>query len=261
MIRTPSISDVNRMNKDDLKKTLKELINNLKEERESVRGDVLADEDTNIGQLLSAVLSEVKELRQEKQNLKQQIVEIRQENKALTDAVWQHQRFLESLDAEKRNTNLIVTGVPEDTNITTPGTSGAPAIVADQDDTKVSLILQKIGQKDAVNIVKVVRLGNKTNRVGTRPRPIKIVTSTPQERKKILEASKKLKNEDGIFKKIYLNKDIHPLIRKELNRIRWVEKQEKGKPENAGRTVKYDHESRCVTVDDLVVDRFKPMFF
>ena len=95
----------------------------------------------------------------------------------------------------------------------------------------------------------------------TRPRPIKIVTSTPQERKKILEASKKLKNEDGIFKKIYLNKDIHPLIRKELNRIRWVEKQEKGKPENAGRTVKYDHESRCVTVDDLVVDRFKPMFF
>ena len=155
-----------------------------------MRGDVLADEDAYIGQLLSAVLSEVKELRQEKQNLKQQIVEIRQENKALTDAVWQHQRFLESLDAEKQNTNLIVTGVPENTNITTPGTAGAPSIVADQDDTKVSLILQKIGQKDAVNIVKVVRLRNKTNRVGTHPRPIKIVTSTPQERKKIFEASK-----------------------------------------------------------------------
>ena len=51
------------------------------------------------------------------------------------------------------------------------------------------------------------------------------------------------------------------MVRKELNLIRKVEKEEKGKPENQGHSVRYDHESRCVFVDDILIDRFKPMFF
>ena len=35
----------------------------------------------------------------------------------------------------------------------------------------------------------------------------------------------------------------------------------KQKPENQGRQVKYNHETRCVTVDGIIVDGFKPAFF
>ena len=53
----------------------------------------------------------------------------------------------------------------------------------------------------------------------------------------------------------------NPAVRKEQNRIRFVEREERQKPENQGRDVKYDFESRCLLVDGIVVDRFKPSFF
>ena len=152
--------------------------------------------------------------------MKEEVDSLKEEDQHLSDAVFQHQRFLESLDAEKRNKNLIVLEVAEDTNLTVPGTGGAPAVVADQDQTKVSLLLRKICHKEDINIVEITHLGKKSSRPNARPRPIKVVTSTPQERKAIIADAKKLKDAGAIFNKIYINKDIHPLVRKELNRIR-----------------------------------------
>ena len=63
------------------------------------------------------------------------------------------------------------------------------------------------------------------------------------------------------IKKIYINKDIHPKVHKELGRLRAVVNDEKRKPENAGRKVEYDHFNRVVKVDGIIVDRFKPSFF
>ena len=60
---------------------------------------------------------------------------------------------------------------------------------------------------------------------------------------------------------MFILKDAHPLVRRELNRIRAVERAEKQKPENQGRQVEYNGESRCLYVDGVVVDRFKPAFF
>ena len=82
-----------------------------------------------------------------------------------------------------------------------------------------------------------------------------------EERKRVIDDAKKLKNVDGRFKKIFIKKDIHPAVRKEQNRIRFVEREERQKPENQGRDVKYDFESRCLLVDGIIVDRFKPSFF
>ena len=54
---------------------------------------------------------------------------------------------------------------------------------------------------------------------------------------------------------------MHPGVRREFNRLRLSEKTEKDKPENEGRTVEYDHATRTVTVDGVVVDRFRSSFF
>ena len=103
-----------------------------------------------------------------------------------------------------------------------PGTGGAPAVVADQDQTKVSILLQKIGHKEDINVVEITRLGKKINRPNARP------TCRIIERKAIIADARKLKDAGAIFNKIYINKDIHALVRKELNRIRKVETRKSG---------------------------------
>lgn len=61
--------------------------------------------------------------------------------------------------------------------------------------------------------------------------------------------------------KVYLKKDTHPGIRREMKRLRDVEKREKEKPENQGRNVWYDWKERNVTVDNLIIDTYRPTFF
>ena len=80
-------------------------------------------------------------------------------------------------------------------------------------------------------------------------------------RKRILQNTSKLKHAGNTFQRIYVKKDIHPAVRKELNRMHLAEREEERKPENQGREVKYDPATRCLTVDGMVVDRFKPTFF
>ena len=54
---------------------------------------------------------------------------------------------------------------------------------------------------------------------------------------------------------------MHPGIRKEFARLKESEKTEKQKPENQGKQVVYDHSTRQVKVDGIVVDQFQPTFF
>ena len=77
----------------------------------------------------------------------------------------------------------------------------------------------------------------------------------------MLNHAKDLKNAGNGFTKIFIKKDIHPIVRKELNRMKSAEYNEKRKPENVARTVKYDPETRCLSVDGIVVDRFRMCFF
>ena len=123
------------------------------------------------------------------------------------------------------------------------------------------MIFKKIGLDINTEAVEVIRLGRKQTGPTARPRAVKVITSNPQQRKQVLDHSKNLKEAGNAFKKIYIKKDIHPVVRKELNRLKSLEYEEKQKPENTGRTVKYDHVQRCVTVDDIVIDRFNMAFF
>lgn len=58
-----------------------------------------------------------------------------------------------------------------------------------------------------------------------------------------------------------MKKDVHPLVRKEFNRLRDVEKREKEKPENQEYDVHYNAIRREVIVNGREVDRFRPACF
>lgn len=273
MSRRPSVTEINAMKRDQLQKCLKELIKDLDEEKQVKHPNPLGDEDAaTITQLLTSVLAEVKELRKEKRDLGQEVAKLKQENAALlndvkalksdkifiTEAVHQHQRFLEAIDGEKRAQNLIITGIPEETPLS-DGTEEAED--ATTDDEKVSMVLKQIGHEEDVQVIEVSRLGKRRQGPESRPRPLKVVTENPAQRKRVITDAKKLKEAADCFKSIYIKKDVHPIVRRELNRIRQVERDEKRKAENQGRDVRYDYETRCLLVDGIVVDRFKPAFF
>ncbi len=167
----------------------------------------------------------------------------------LTEALMQHQKYIEGMEARQRSGSVIMSGVPEQDLVVDGDT-------ARSDDEKCAAVLKKIGQ-DNVGVKSVVRLG----KPGNRSRIMKVALVNPNQRKDILEAAKTLKNAGGTFKHIYIRKDVHPMVQREFNRLRQVERAEKEKPENVGRNVRYDATNRAVYVDDKIVDQFKAQFF
>ena len=192
---------------------------------------------------------------QDKEAMKSQIKDLRRDNEKLSETLAHHQRMLETLEAEKRAANLIVTGLPEESM------EGAAT-----DADKVRQVLTAINQQN-VAVRSVERLGtlraDGEQRPGSRPyrRPIKIVLANSSDRPAVLENAKRLKEGDARFRNVYIKKDVHPLVRKELNRLREVTRREKEKPENQGRNVKFDYKERKVYVDDVVVDFFHSSSF
>ena len=94
-----------------------------------------------------------------------------------------------------------------------------------------------------------------------RSRALKIVLARAKDQKQVLDKAKKLKEAGDMFAKVFVKRDMHTLVRKEINRLRQAEKAEKEKPENISRTVVYDQNMRTLSVDNVIIDRFQPMFF
>lgn len=234
-----SAKEIEKLNKTQLTQALKTVVSNTSQQNPS---DKKLD-DILIG--INNIREEFQEFKTDKQALRQELENVKQENAELREALMHHQRYLESLEAEKRSSNIIVTGVKEQNDI-------------GKDSTEVAKILEEIGV-EGVEFKTVTRIG-KVHPGQTRPRALKITLADPTKRKSILEKAKGLKDIES-YSKVYINKDIHPLVHKELSRLRSVTHTEKEKPENVGKNVAYDHERRVVTVDGTIVDRFKPAFF
>lgn len=240
MAHRPSIAEINAMKKDDLKKTLIDLLEGLSTGNNGEDG---AD-DTRA--MLRTILDEVKKSNVERDKINEEIKSLKKTNETLCETLAQQQRYLESVDAERRACNLIITGVDEGSDL------------GHTDEEKVNLILRTVGHEN-VTTTYIGRLGaaaaNRTRR------PIKVVVGSARERNGILKDASKLKNAGDTFSRIYIKKDLHPGVRREIIRIKEAEKREREKPENAGRDVRYDRESRTLTIDGQVVDRFSPAFF
>ena len=246
-VKRMSPAEVKKLNKDQLQFALRTLMGESSEDTAAGPAVIqMTRIETKIDNLLEKWSKEKEELRNE-------IKGLRKEKEKISETLAQHQKMLEMLEADRRASNVIMTGVSEE-----------QIGDADTDTKKVQLILTTIGQP-GVQVKNVERLGKPTQdqRQSTggnsRPyrRPLKVVLKDPGARKDVLECARKLKDSDDQLKTVYIKKDVHPLVRKELNRLRDVTKTEKERPENQGKNVRYDFKERKVYVGDVVVDSFQ----
>ena len=194
--------------------------------------------------------------------LQGKVAALEHDNRNLSQALEQQQRFMESVDTEQRKHNLIITGVSE-----VQGMKSGQGTEATTDAEKINLILGRIDHRD-VAIDHVQRLGKppvidqlNTSSRPPRPRPLKVVLRTALDRRAILADTKKLKSAGPDLASVYVKKDIHPGVQREVRRLKNTVKTEREKAENTGRDIQYDWKNRCVTVDNMIVDSFQPSFF
>ena len=92
-------------------------------------------------------------------------------NNTMSESLQQQQRYLESVDFDRRRHNLIITGITENTPI--PSSNGEPA---NTDEEKIATIMEYIG-KPEIEITSIDRLGSSTATAPDRrprARPIKV---------------------------------------------------------------------------------------
>jgi Zn-dependent M32 family carboxypeptidase len=208
-IQKLSVAEINQMNKETLKSTLKEILSNLAVEQDKNSNE---DDDGCIKLMLQQVLDEVKAIRAERipiidsmTDIQEKIVaqdkeinELKSCHSNLSKTVEYHQRMLEQVDAKQRECNVIVMGLKEDVPL-----DGALA-----DDEKCNKIFEQI----EVNIgFQVKRLGKQ----GEYPRPLLVITKSPDDRAQLIDNAKKLKEAGEDYKNVYIKKDLHPAVRKE----------------------------------------------
>ena len=194
------------------------------------------------------ILDELKDL---KETSKQNDDEIKRLNTMVNNQskiIECQQRFLESIDYDRRCCDLIVLGLDE-------------TRASDKD--QFTRILRVIDVKpEDVKVHNIERLGKIDEDDGNnrpRRRPIKVTVDSRAVRNSILKNASKLKDQDddSPFKRVYLKADVHPEIRKEEKRLYEIFKAEKLKPENADVDVLFDRKKRVVTVNGDEVDSFK----
>lgn len=209
---------------------------------------------------LEIELQDIKKREQEGHTQTPTVVDSKKQLDTLTDIVTQQQKYLEHLENSKRAKNLIIFGLPEK-NMDVELPLNGEVITYHDDASKINSVLRSLG-KPSAEIESIQRLGTIPNEDSNeRNRPVLISLKTTSERNDILKVAKDLKTGPKEFRKIYLKKDVHPAVRREYNRLRQVEKEERGKPENEGKTVEYIKETREIKVDGIAVDSFQPQLF
>ena len=108
------MSDINAMKKTDLVSLVKSLMADPDSDGGIERAAGNSETaDGSVMDMLQQILAEVKGLKDERFVIRQELQSLQKNNDFLSSAVMQHQRFLESLDAERRRQNMIVTGISE----------------------------------------------------------------------------------------------------------------------------------------------------
>ena len=136
-----------------------------------------------------------------------------------------HQRYLDQVDLQKRETNIIITGLKEEATA--------------NDNQRVNDILAVV-ECSTVKPVKVMRIGKK-NEDSERSRPLLVVTDSITSKKKILSNKSKLKSGREDLKSVYIKADEPLCVRNEWKRLKEVLKNEKNAPTNVACNVKIDY--------------------
>ena len=146
--------------------------------------------------------------------------------KTLTSIVINQQRSLSQIDYKKRRTNII-SGLTE-INLTING------IVYNAEEDKITKIVSMIGYNEHLYFLHV-RIG-KTNPAFNRI--IKVTVPSQDIRDKIIDQAKSLHDINPPFSKIYIKKDLQPVIHKENKRLHNKMKFLKSCEENEGKNIK-----------------------
>ena len=129
--------------------------------------------------------------------------------KKVTMAIAEHKKYLESLEAQKRASNMIVPGIPETETV-------VDGVGLSSDSEKCAAVLRAIGEDSSI-IKAVSRLGKApASSAEGRPRIIKVQLESSECRARILGNSNTLKDAGLPFSRVYIQKDTHPLVNPEF---------------------------------------------
>ena len=172
----------------------------------------------------------------------------------LKHTVTNMQKALNSLDQVKREVNAMINGLPEgemesdDDNHT----------IISNDPEKVNWILKIMDcnhfNLDKLQKLNISRLGK--SREGYN-RVMRITFESRDDRNIFVANKNKLKSASSVWEKVYVNKDQHPVIRGESNRIRKKRNDLRNDPANKDKSVTIKDGN--LLVDENIVD--KHMFF
>ena len=173
-------------------------------------------------------------------NLKEKETKI----EAMSQIIVNMQSSLNAIDATKRNTNIIISGLPED-NIECDGRT----LESDDDKVKCLFEIMEVEQdaSDPPVQLEISRIGApKDNSI----RLIKVNMKSKAKRDVILKKAPMLKTKSEGWKKVYVKKDLHPVYTKENKRI--YSKMKELKEKNPTKDIKIDKGK--LLVDGKVVD-------
>ena len=136
---------------------------------------------------------------------------------ALESTIVEMQKFINKLDHDDRKTNIIVTGLSEE-SINAPAGNEDVVDALNNDTDKIRVLIDSIDNDENFDISTwdISRIGRV--REGY-TRAVKIVTTSTEERDKVLSLAPRLKSQPA-WSKVYVKKDLHPVYAKENQRIR-----------------------------------------
>ena len=181
--------------------------------------------------------------------LKANVKEKEQTIETLSQIVINMQASLNKIDSETRITNIMVSGLSEDT-IT------ENAVELSNDVEKVERLFEVMELDpttiSTVNTLQMSRIGQPNNSMA---RLLKINVNSKTSRDAILDKAKLLKNRNEPWKKVYVKKDVHIVYAKENQRLNKRRKELREKNPNSDVKIL----DGKLLLDDRVID--KNMFF
>ncbi|CAL4157444.1 unnamed protein product [Meganyctiphanes norvegica] len=161
-----------------------------------------------------------------------------------------HQKYIETVERQTNNKNIIITGVPEFGNI-----------LGSDDVERVMHVIKKTGfeETDEKLNIHMKRLGKIRDDLDDRPRPLLVEVESDEIQKEILMKARNLMYDDDCSN-IFIKKDVHFTVRRELNRLKRREIDENENPMNVGFVFKFDWKDRVLRKNGTIIDRFNPSF-
>ena len=152
------------------------------------------------------------------------------------------------MDRKERECNLVILGVPEETEALDGATT---------DDDKLSKVW------DAAGITCSIKSSRRIGKVEDgKQRPILAEVTSKTDRDTALDKAKGLKEHSNErYKKIYVKKDQHPSVRQEWKRLHTVYETEKRRPCNSACTIEFNYRERKVYKDGVVIDQWSMQGF